>query len=113
VSEWLHCSLHVYEDFNHNVEEIEMSARKVSATGQACEIGDKLGIEWNRFDTDQSCRDLNAGLEHGLRGPSTDVTGNAEIITGKIALAHLNEFADCCTRLNAMEREAKAEEGQY
>jgi len=32
-------------------------------------------------------------LEHGLHDPSTDVTGDDPIRTGKIALAHLNEFA--------------------
>jgi len=46
-------------------------------------------------------------LEHGLLDPSTNVTGNNPILTGKIALAHLNEFADYYTRLKMMEREAE------
>jgi hypothetical protein len=50
---------------------------------------------------------LDVELEHGLRAPSTDVTGDDPILTGKIALAHLNEFADYYTRLEKMEREAK------
>jgi hypothetical protein len=50
---------------------------------------------------------LNVELEHGLNDPSTDVTGNDPILTGKIALAHLNEFADYYTRLKKMEQEAK------
>ena len=44
--------------------------------------------------------------------PSTDVTGDDPMLTGKIALAHLNEFPDYYTRLEKMEREAKAEHGQ-
>jgi hypothetical protein len=40
------------------------------------------------------------------------VTGNDPILTGKIALAHLNEFADYYTRLEKMEREAEEEHGQ-
>jgi hypothetical protein len=52
---------------------------------------------------------LNVELEHGLHDPSTDVTGNDPILTGKIALAHLNEFPDYYTRLAKIEREAEAE----
>jgi hypothetical protein len=35
------------------------------------------------------------------------VTGNDPILTGKVALAHLNELPDYYTRLTKMEREAK------
>jgi hypothetical protein len=35
------------------------------------------------------------------------VTGDDPIVTGKIALAHLNEFADYYTRLKKMEAEAE------
>ncbi len=52
---------------------------------------------------------MNVELEHGSRDPSTDVTGNDPLLTGKIALAHLNEFPDYYTRLTAMENEAKRE----
>jgi hypothetical protein len=51
-------------------------------------------------------------LEHGLVDPSTNVTGDDPILTGKIALAHLNEFADYYTRLEKMERKAKEEQAQ-
>jgi hypothetical protein len=84
-----------------------MSAKQNFTTGQAHEIGGKLGIDWSRFDVEQFRMGLDVELEHGLRDPSTDVTGNDPILTGKIALAHLNEFADYYTRLGKMEREAK------
>ncbi len=84
-----------------------MSAKQDFTTEQARKIGDKLGVEWSRFDVEQFRMGLNVELEHGLRSPSTDVTGNADIVTGKIALAHLNEFADYYTRLKAMEQNAK------
>ncbi|MFJ7726148.1 DUF5661 family protein [Neobacillus sp. NPDC097160] len=38
----------------------------------------------------------------------TNVTGDDPIITGKIALAHLNEFPDYYKRLKVLEEEAKA-----
>ncbi len=45
-------------------------------------------------------------LEHGLRDMQTNVTDDDDLITGKIALAHLKEFPDYYTRLLAMEKEA-------
>ena len=51
---------------------------------------------------------LEVELEHGLRDPETNVTNNDLILTGKIALAHLNEIPDYYTRLNKMEKEAEA-----
>jgi len=84
-----------------------MSAKQKFTTEQARKIGDELGIDWSRFDTEQFHMGLNVELEHGLIDPSTDVTGNDPVLTGKIALAHLNEFADYYTRLKKMEQEAK------
>jgi hypothetical protein len=84
-----------------------MSAKKHFTTEQAHEIGNKLGIDWGRFDVEQFRMGLDVELEHGLSDPSTDVTGNDSIVTGKIALAHLNEFADYYSRLKKMERGAK------
>lgn len=52
---------------------------------------------------------LDVELEHGTHDPTTDVTGDDPMMTGKIALAHLNEFADYYTRLQKMEREAEEE----
>ena len=86
-----------------------MSAKEHFTTEKAREIGDKLNIDWSRFAVEQLRMGLNVELEHGLIDPSTDVTGNDPIITGKIALAHLNEFADYYTRLEKMEREAEKE----
>jgi len=84
-----------------------MSANKLFNIEQAHAIGNKLAIDWSHFDVEQFRMGLNVELEHGLVDPATDVTGNDPIITGKIALAHLNEFADYYTRLEEMERNAQ------
>lgn len=89
-----------------------MSAKQHFTTEQARKIGDKLGIDWSRSNVEQFRMGLNVELEHGLHDPSTDVTGNDPILTGKIALAHLNEFADYYTRLKKMEQEAKEGKSQ-
>jgi hypothetical protein len=86
-----------------------MVAKQHFTTEQAREIGDKLGIDWIRFNVEQFRMGLDVELEHGMIDPSTNVTGNGPILTGKIALAHLNEFADYYTRLDKMEQEAKKE----
>ena len=84
-----------------------MSTQKHFTIEQAREIGARLGIDWDRFDVEQFRMGLEVELEHGLHDPATDVTGNDPILTGKIALAHLNEFADYYTCLAKMEQEAK------
>lgn len=72
-------------------------------------IGVAIGIDWNtsRFDIEQFRMGLAVELEHGRHDPATNVTNDDEIMTGKIALAHLNEFPDYYTRLAKMEREAE------
>jgi hypothetical protein len=89
-----------------------MSSKKQFTAEKAREIGGKLNIDWSRFDVEQFRMGLDVELEHGLVDPSTNVTGDDPILTGKIALAHLNEFADYYTRLEKMERQAKEEHTQ-
>ena len=72
-------------------------------------IGESLGIDWAKFDIEQFRMGLHVELEHGSRELSINVTNNDEITTGKIALAHLNEFPDYYTRLQKMESQAKEE----
>jgi hypothetical protein len=70
-------------------------------------VGDELGIKWDKFDVDQFRRGMDIEFEHGTRDPWTKVTNDDPIITGKIALAHLNEFSDYYDRLEEMEEKAE------
>lgn len=85
----------------------------MSFTGeQAKQIGEQLGIDWSangRIDVEQFRMGLDVELEHGTRDSKTNVTNDDPLMTGKIALAHLNEFSDYYTRLDKMEKEAKAQ----
>lgn len=74
---------------------------------EAQRIGEELGITWDRFGVDQFRRGMDVELEHGTRNPGTNVTGDDPLMTGKIALAHLNEFPDYYDRLERMEFEAE------
>ena len=83
-----------------------MSIKKNFTNEDAKRIGEAIGIDWSKFDVDQFRIGLDVELEHGLVDSKTNVTNDDEIITGKIALAHLNEFPDYYTRLKKMESEA-------
>ena len=88
-----------------------MSGPEHFTVEEAKRIGDALGIDWGKFDVDQFRMGLHVELEHGQRDPATDVTHDDPITTGKIALAHLNEFPDYYTRLAVMEEEAERYHG--
>jgi hypothetical protein len=81
--------------------------KKQFTAEEAKAIGEQIGIKWDKFDVDQFRRGMDVELEHGTVDPWTNVTDDDPIITGKIALAHLNEFPDYYTRLDKMEKEAE------
>jgi len=74
---------------------------------EAKAVGEQLGIKWDKFDVDQFRRGMDVELEHGTQDPWTNVTNDDPIMTGKIALAHLNEFPDYYDRLEEMEEAAE------
>ena len=85
-------------------------AERESFTSEEAErIGAEIGIDWRSapFDVEQFRMGMDVELEHGLRDPVTNVTDSDPIVSGKIALAHLNEFPDYYTRLARMEAEAE------
>jgi hypothetical protein len=85
----------------------EMMPDKKRFTGsEAKQIGEKLGIDWSKFDIEQFRMGLDVELEHGKISPHTNVTDDDPIMTGKIAQSHLNELPDYYTRLDKMEKEA-------
>ena len=85
-----------------------MSKKRILTLDQAKAIGEQLGIRWNKFDVEQFRVGFGVELEHGTINHRTDVTDDDPLVTGKIALAHLNEFPDYYTRLAKLEAEAKS-----
>jgi uncharacterized protein DUF5661 len=87
-----------------------MTERRRFSADEATAIGEQLGIDWSSspFDVEQFRAGMDVELEHGLQDPATNVTDDDAVTTGKIALAHLREFADYYTRLERMEAEAEA-----
>ena len=88
-----------------------MSAQREVTADEARSVGEQIGIDWENspFDVEKFRIGMEVEFEHGSHDPQTNVTNDDPITTGKIALAHLKEFADYYVRLQQMEAEAEAE----
>ena len=89
-----------------------MSPRQGFSADEARQLGEQIGIDWDKapFAVEQLRRGMDVELEHGLQDLLTNVTDDDPLVTGRIALAHLNEFPDYYTRLALMEEQAKRDE---
>lgn len=87
----------------------KIKKRESFTKAEASRIAKKLGIDFSKekFTLDDFTAGLNVELEHGRKSLSTNVTNDDPIITGKIALAHLNEIPDYYVRLSKLEADAK------
>ena len=85
-----------------------MASKREFTLEEAQRIGDQIGVYWSQYDLEQFRMGLAVELEHGVHDLQTNVTGDDELVTGKIALAHLKEIRDYYSRLAVMEREAEA-----
>ena len=83
-----------------------MSPKREFTQQEARRIGDALGVNWTEVSLDEFRAGLAVELEHGARDLETNVTNDDEILTGKIAFAHLKEYSDYYTRLAQLEKEA-------
>lgn len=83
-------------------------SKKHFTAKEAKKIGEQLGVKWDKWDVDQFRRGMDVELEHGTRDALTNVTNDDALMTGKIALAHLNEIRDYYDRLEKLEKEGKA-----
>jgi len=90
-----------------------MAPHKRFTTEEAKKIGDTIGVDWEKYNLEQFRMGLEVELEHGKRDSFTNVTHDDPVMTGKIALAHLNEFPDYYTRLEKMEKEAERFHGKH
>ena len=85
-----------------------MTVKKHFSADEAKKIGEQLGVAWDKFDVEQFKMGMDVELEHGKVDTNTNVSDDDPLVTGKIALAHLNEFPDYYTRLYKMEEEGEA-----
>lgn len=95
------CPYFNYSNYCRNDE------KKSFTTEEAAWVARYLKIKFQNFDLEDFRIGLNVELEHGTVNPSTNITNDDPIITGKITLAHLNEYPDYYKRLTKMEEEAE------
>lgn len=86
-----------------------MTSKQHFTSEEAAEVAKKINIDFSKvkFELEQFRMGMDVEFEHGLISPATNVTNDDPIMTGKIALAHLNEFWDYYSRLDKMEKEAE------
>jgi Protein of unknown function (DUF5661) len=76
-----------------------MKKRKQISSDEAKRIGESLHIDWEQVDLEQ--------FRQGLMGPETDLTYDGVLLTGKVVLAHMQEFPDYFDRLAKLKAEAE------
>ena len=85
-----------------------MSNGKLFSELEAKQIGDAIGILWDKVDLNEFAMGLSVELEHGSHDPETNVIHDNYEMAGKIAWAHLKEMRDYYSRLKVMEEEGEA-----
>lgn len=80
--------------------------KKEFTSEEAQILGEKVGIDFNKYDLEEFRMGLSVELEHGTVDPETNVTNDDEIATAKITWAHLKEIPNYYTHLLKMEKEA-------
>lgn len=86
-----------------------MSSKKHFTSKEASAVAEKLKIDWTKvkYKLEQFRHGMDIELEHGKVDRNTNVTNDNALMTGKIALAHLNEFPDYYNRLDKLESDAE------
>jgi len=84
-----------------------MSNKREFTRQDAERVGNALHVNWAKVRIEEFQAGLAVELEHGAHDPETNVTDDDELVTGKIALAHLKEYPDYYARLAKLEKEAE------
>jgi hypothetical protein len=89
-----------------NMEERRMKKRKQISSDEARRIGESLNIDWEQVDLEQFRRDLMGNQTQEAVDPETGLTYDGVLLSGKIVMAHMQDFPDYFTRLEKLKTEA-------
>ena len=84
-----------------------MKKRKQISSEEAKRIGESLHIDWDQVDLEQFCQDLMGDRRQEAVDPETGLTYDDVLLSGKIVMAHIQEFPDYFTRLARLKTEVK------
>jgi len=82
-----------------------MKKRKQISLDEAKRIGESLYFDWDQVDLERFRRDLMEDQTRRAMGPETGSAYDGVLLTGKVALAHMQEFPDYFSRLAKLKAE--------
>jgi len=82
-----------------------MKRRKQISMDEAKRIGESLYINWDQVDLEQFRQGLMGNDRQDAMDPETGLTYDGVLLTGKVVLAHMQEFPDYFTRLAKLKAE--------
>lgn len=83
-----------------------MKKRKQSAD-QAKRIGESLHNDWEQVDLEEFRQGLMGNYKPEAIDPESGLAYDSELLTGKVVLAHMEEFPDFFTRLAKLKEERR------
>jgi hypothetical protein len=88
-----------------NMEEHWMKKRKQISSEEAKRIGEALRIDWDQVNLEQFRQDLAEDQKQEAIDPETGLIYDGVLLSGKIVMAHIQEFPDYFTRLARLRTE--------
>ena len=82
-----------------------MKKRKKISIDEAKRVGESLHIDWEQVDLEEFRQGLMGNHKEGAIDPETGLTYDSVLLTGKIVLAHMEEFPDYFTWLAKLRAE--------
>jgi len=82
-----------------------MKKRKQVSAEEAKRVGESLHIDWEQVDLEEFRQGLMGNHKTGAIDPKTGLTYDSVLLTGKVVLAHMQEFPDYSTRLAKLKEE--------
>ena len=82
-----------------------MKKRKQISTDEAKRVGESLHIDWEQVDLEEFRQGLMGNHKEGAIDPETGLTYEGVLLTGRVVLAHMEEFPDYFTRLAKLKAE--------
>jgi len=83
-----------------------MKNQKQISSEEARRIGESLHLDWDQVDLEQFRQGLMGNHEQEAIDPETGQTYDGVLLSGKLVLAHMEEFPDYFTRLAKLKSEA-------
>ncbi len=89
-----------------------MKKRKQISLDEAKRIGESLHVDWDQVDLEQFRQDLLKNHPPGSMDPETGLTYDGVLLSGRVVLAHMQDFPDYFTRLAKLKKEVAEYHGR-